>query len=314
MDCIEAPPKGETFDITFRMTYPYDYDPAPDSKITVIFTTCEFKVIHNTNGKAFHGHPNVFILTPSVYSKEGLLRSFVPIQQIITIPHGIHPVSETKTKEQLRNKYTLPIHSFIFFHNSSLTGNKNPPYIFQSFRQLEIPNTYLILKGCDSTYQSKNVVYEQVKDFPAEIRERIYYIGEDLTAEQMAELYLLSDCYVSPYINEGFNLPVLEALYYGCQVICTEGGPTNEFAKDACMIRSQLYTGQGVDGIEHYMGKEIPKQVLLPDYTHFHELMKQAVREPKKIDTRYYKDNYSEETISTILYKTFRNLLHNRMV
>src|SRR6185503_9965920 len=58
----------------------------------------------------------------------------------------------------------------------------------------------------------------------------------------MAGLYQASDCYVSSYVAEGFNMPVLEAAACGVPVICTAGGPTDDFVTEefACRIKSTL--------------------------------------------------------------------------
>ena len=45
----------------------------------------------------------------------------------------------------------------------------------------------------------------------------------------MAQLYQMADAYVSPYAAEGFNLPALEAAACGLPLICTTGGPTDDF-------------------------------------------------------------------------------------
>ncbi len=58
----------------------------------------------------------------------------------------------------------------------------------------------------------------------------------------MRELMQAADFYVSPYIAEGFNMPVLEACACGLPVICTAGGSTEDFIDSSwCRtIQSQL--------------------------------------------------------------------------
>jgi glycosyltransferase involved in cell wall biosynthesis len=61
------------------------------------------------------------------------------------------------------------------------------------------------------------------------LRDRIFYFGETISNEQMAQFYQVADAYVSPYLAEGFNLPVLEASACGTPIICTKGGATDDF-------------------------------------------------------------------------------------
>jgi glycosyltransferase involved in cell wall biosynthesis len=70
---------------------------------------------------------------------------------------------------------------------------------------------------------------------------RLSYGGDTLTAAGMADLLRAGDCYVSPYLAEGFNLPVLEAAACGMPIICTEGGCTDDFTDPsfALHIRSR---------------------------------------------------------------------------
>ncbi|HXE54983.1 MAG TPA: glycosyltransferase [Tepidisphaeraceae bacterium] len=69
------------------------------------------------------------------------------------------------------------------------------------------------------------------------VQPRITYIGGSLPIQHMAELFQLSDAYLTPYSAEAFNLPALEAVACGLPVICTAGGPTDEFVPNACALR-----------------------------------------------------------------------------
>ncbi len=98
------------------------------------------------------------------------------------------------------------------------------------------------------------------------------YLGERKPAQWMADLLRAADFYVTPYLAEGFNLPVLEAAACGVPVICTAGGPTDDFTEPsfAWRIRSQL------------SGLRLPRgqigEWLKPDEEHLTELMRQAAR------------------------------------
>ena len=82
----------------------------------------------------------------------------------------------------------------------------------------------------------------------------------------MSLLYQAADAYVSPYRAEGFNMPVLEAAACGVPIICTRGGPTDDFVTDefARRIDSRLVpaTVQGETGTQ-----------LEPDADHLANLM-----------------------------------------
>jgi glycosyltransferase involved in cell wall biosynthesis len=65
------------------------------------------------------------------------------------------------------------------------------------------------------------------------VASRIRYYGSPLSNRELALLYQAGDAYVSPYLSEGFNMPVLEAAACGVPVICTGGGSTDDFVTEA---------------------------------------------------------------------------------
>lgn len=69
------------------------------------------------------------------------------------------------------------------------------------------------------------------------VRSGIITVPMNLSPQQLATLFGLADCYVSPYRAEGFNLPVLEAISCGIPTIVTRGGATDDFCSDATSLR-----------------------------------------------------------------------------
>src|SRR5262249_19870137 len=101
----------------------------------------------------------------------------------------------------------------------------------------------------------------------AKVLERLHYVDRELSNVEMARLYHAADCYVSSYLAEGFNLPVLEAAACGLPGICTGGGSTDDFVTDdfALRIESAL-SPLPVNGVPGAQG-------LVPDLDHLVHLM-----------------------------------------
>ncbi|GMH78190.1 hypothetical protein TL16_g10874 [Triparma laevis f. inornata] len=96
-------------------------------------------------------------------------------------------------------------------------------------------NVKLVLKGNDDLYTSEQRLilsptgglYNQLKD-----KKAIEYYGSQMSNKEISELHQASNCYVSPYSYEGFNLPVLESMAVGGVGLVSEGGSTDDFFKE----------------------------------------------------------------------------------
>jgi len=87
-------------------------------------------------------------------------------------------------------------------------------------------------------------------------------------------LYQVADVYVSPYRAEGFNLPVLEAAACGIPIICTRGGPTDDFVTDEFARR--IESGKSVVTID---GRHASR--LDPSLEHLIALMTAAIEDSR---------------------------------
>jgi glycosyltransferase involved in cell wall biosynthesis len=160
------------------------------------------------------------------------------------------------------------------------------------------PHIRLVLKGRDAIFPSKASIQSASKTILTDaeyerIKPKIGYIGDSLSAQEMAELYQAADCYVSPYSAEGFNLPVLEAIACGLPVICTDGGPTDDFIRSefAWKIESKLQIKQQQNGDINYQ--------LIPSQNHLIELMRTMIKNPhlrtktQQLGTKYVAERYT---------------------
>ena len=105
-------------------------------------------------------------------------------------------------------------------------------------------NLKLILKDQSNLYGIKaNNIFDKIKNsnfdrkfniINDDMINDVLIISKNLTLKEIKEIYSISNCYISPYLAEGFNLTPLEAAACGTQIIVTKGGSTDDYF-DSCM-------------------------------------------------------------------------------
>ncbi len=250
---IPAAPDNIAADAVFRCVFPYDLTPSPRGR-TFVQMTAELGRMPDqcmslgTSLDRAHKNGDAIIVTPSEYCREGLAVSGADPERIAVVAHGTNTAlfSPASSIERANVRRQLGwTDRFVFMNVGSMTENKGLDILLKSFAAVaqREPSAILLLKGLDGLYQSSGIVGTMlarlgIRD-PA-ICGRIVYHGAAISQKDLAQLYRAADAYVSPYLAEGFNMPVLEAASCGLPVICTTGGPTDEFttAKFAQYIRS----------------------------------------------------------------------------
>lgn len=239
------PPPEPSFepDVTLHMMP--DFAPvAVGRKVT--FGTPEFRVVPDEwRGVVQSGAdlaPSVSVLTPSRWSAMAFERFGVPRERIHVVPHGVDPRvfrPDASNRAAMRNRLGYTDDDVVFMAVGAMTDNKGIALLLEAFAHVveRWPQARLVLKGADALFPSRQMLQKHLETLTAAARHRatnrITYLGDTLPAQDMAQLLRAADCYVSPYRAEGFNLPVLEAAACGVPVICTAGGPTDDFTLPA---------------------------------------------------------------------------------
>lgn len=284
---IPSPPEDLDGDVLFRIGYPYDFRKSPLSK-TFVFGTSEWGVIYdrmlwgNIPLQEVLKDSDVGIIVPSNWSKCGFVRSGAEPDRITVIPHGVDPrifkPAEDLERTVLREKFGW-YNSFVFLNIGAMTGNKGIIILLKAFAEIatHYSDVKLVLKGMDSLYSSKKLLTDIKNRLSSSeldiIVPRVEYLGGTFSFADIACLYQAADCYVSPYLAEGFNMPALEGAACGLPVICTEGGPTDDFVTEsfALRIKSEL---------KEYMENGcINRLLLMPDIRHLITLMKEVIED-----------------------------------
>jgi glycosyltransferase involved in cell wall biosynthesis len=247
---------GEKIDLVYRISFPFDIRGAPANVPIILFYTSEEQML--SNDMFVGGTVQDFVqkcrdgkilpVTPSSWSAEAC----VPLGIHATvIPHGIHLdvfSPNMSQRDNIRRALHIPSDAFVFLHVGAMTMNKNVSGILEGFVKIakSNPNVYLLLKG-QTLYNSKNAFMGYIQQLTQRgviqesmlqhLQSHVCLLMKDATSQEMASLYNAADCYIAPYYQEGFNLPVLEALACGLPVIVPDGGPTNDFVPAECSFK-----------------------------------------------------------------------------
>ena len=241
---IQKAKTDEIFDVIYRISYPFDLAKTQSKKHFVQITS-----ERNTKLNIINGSPSdlsnrqyLKIITPSIWSKNGLIKTGFDENQIIIIPHGVNNKIFKKISENELNNLKLKLNikkdDFVLTNVSAMTGNKGIHFLITAYAILKqkLKNLKLILKDQSELYNIKAQTYIKIiqdtkysKFITDEVLKDIIFISENLDLKTLNQLYNLSNCYVSPYKSEGFNLPPLEAAAAGTPIIVTKGGSTDDY-------------------------------------------------------------------------------------
>ncbi len=247
---IPNPNKDQIHDITYRISFPFNFNDKFNSKVLFVFGNCEHKVLNrskyiNNIPEKLKFNKEFFIHTPSNWCKEGYLNSGFRDEQVIVVPHGVnektfHVISDEE-KIKVREQYGIENDAFILTNVGAMTENKGVEKLIAAYGILKkrIDNLKLILKDQSNLYEittaylfdkiKKSQFNKKYKIINDKMMNDIKIVSKNLSLKEMRNLYSITDCYVSPYLAEGFNLTPLEAAGCGSQIVVTKGGCTDDY-------------------------------------------------------------------------------------
>ena len=242
---IKPPERNEFFDITYRISYPFNFQKS-NSKKLFVFATSEFQNINdmfiNEIPGNFSYRDDLKIITPSKWSRLGFIESGFNSNQIKIVPLGVdcdifYPIS-LERKNEIRNKLKLKKEDFIISNVGNMSSNKGIDYLIVAFAILKKRYNHLklILKDQSNLYgiSGRDIFLKTKKGINGHLLDKdvendIIFLSKNMTISILNDLYNISDCYVSPYRAEGFNLGPLEAAATGTPIIVTNGGSTDDY-------------------------------------------------------------------------------------
>ena len=142
-------------------------------------------------------------------------------------------------KLEIKRKYRLP--DTFALYVGDVNWNKNIPTLIKACEKVKAP---LVIVGKQATAKNFDKNHPENRDLvwiqnyyqnqKPETR-NLFLLGY-ISTEDLVAVYNLATVYCQPSFDEGFGLPVLEAMACGCPVVSSGRGPLPEVAGDAAEI------------------------------------------------------------------------------
>lgn len=171
------------------------------------------------------------IFTISQSSKDDIIDVYgIEDKKIFVTYPGIKEGTNAKilTMDDLRKKFGIDKDYILFV--GTLQPRKNIVKLIEAFSKIERENLILIIVG------KKGWLYEDILSAPQKfgVGERVKFL-DFVEDKDLPSLYKNALCFVLPSLYEGFGLPVLEAMKYGCPVLTSNVSSLPEAGGDAAI-------------------------------------------------------------------------------
>jgi glycosyltransferase involved in cell wall biosynthesis len=211
-------------------SWPPDFDPVTFGP-TVVIVPWEFGAppqewVEKAGAKADR------VWVPSAYVRDGYVAGGMPPGIVEVVPNGV----DLDRYQPAGPRHELPEAGCTFLFVGGSIWRKGVDLLLESWTEAFGPgdDVQLVVKdfGTSSHYRSQNCGEEIQRLAERGEGAPIVYIDDDLSPDQIAELYRAADVLVAPYRGEGFCMPALEAMACGLPVIHNGAGPTAEFVPE----------------------------------------------------------------------------------
>ncbi len=146
----------------------------------------------------------------------------VPESKLRVVWHGVHPPAGPVASDASRRPVVL--------HVGAVQARKNIERLVEAFESMPSP-WRLVLAG--SAGYGAEAILQRIADSPA--RQRIELTGY-IDDNRLRELYRTSRMLAFPSLDEGFGIPLLEAMAYGLPVLTSNGSALREVGEGAALL------------------------------------------------------------------------------
>lgn len=157
-----------------------------------------------------------------------------PSDRISVVHHGVDPIPQIAPQAGEAFRRELGLEAPFVLHVGAIQKRKNVARLLEAFEGL--PERYLLALAGATGYGAGEII-GRIEESPA--RQRIRLLGYR-TRDELNHLYRTAAVLAFPSLEEGFGLPVLEAMSAGLPVVTANGSALKEVAGDAALLVDPL--------------------------------------------------------------------------
>lgn len=149
-------------------------------------------------------------------------------------------------KLKIKKKYNLP-EKFVLYVGD-VNWNKNIPGLVKACEKIKMPLVIAGKQAIDDDYdrshvENQDLVWLQQRAKSASQRNKFLILLGFVPTTDLVTIYNLATVYCQPSFDEGFGLPVLEAMVCNCPVVCTNRGSLPEVVGKAAKLVESTVDG-----------------------------------------------------------------------
>jgi glycosyltransferase involved in cell wall biosynthesis len=183
------------------------------------------------------------ILCPSQATFDECRKAGFEPERLRVVPMGVNVApATTEQVAAVRQRYGL--HEPYILWTGTIEPRKNLPRLLRAYGTLE-PDQELVLVGPKGWN-------EDIERLLAGQRPDIKVLGF-LPPEDLRAVYAGADVFCFPSLEEGFGLPVLEAMAQGTPVVTSLGTSTEELARDAGVLVNPTSSNSIMEGLRRVL-------------------------------------------------------------
>ena len=190
--------------------------------MTAEYSTREFRARFTQQAKTAARNSDLIIAVSQFTADQVHNLLNVPTSRIRVAPHGVH---------QLSLDFPLQRENTILFVGT-LQLRKNIVRLLEAFEKTNCPDWKLVLAGAPGGYGSPAIM-ERINN--SSHRDKIEVTGY-VTREKLEKLYGRASVFAFPSLDEGFGIPVLEAMAHGVPVLTSNRSALAEIAAGAAIL------------------------------------------------------------------------------
>jgi glycosyltransferase involved in cell wall biosynthesis len=180
------------------------------------------------------------IATVSNFSRQELADVLkLSASEIPVLPNSAEHFANTVPDYDILGRLGLRSHSYFLFIGS-MTKNKNLTVAMRAIRSLDRPDVPLVIVGGHNS--------SVFQDNLGKATPNLILAGR-LTDNEIAALYERASAFVFPSLYEGFGVPPLEAMLFGCPVIAS----TADAVKETCGNAAAYFDANDADALRQCM-------------------------------------------------------------